>query len=107
MPRGGKRDGAGRRKGQTAKIPTGDIGEEFVKAVFARIHEGPPKEIKTPVDYQLSLLSENDVQTRSYNFNKLLDRRYGKPMIRVAANVSGLEGLAERMAEARKRLDRK
>src|SRR5208283_2741486 len=77
VPSGGKREGAGRRK---PKVDDGTLASPgFATSVLARIGEGCPKVIKTAEDYQLSLLYEADLQTRSVNFNRLLDRKYGKP----------------------------
>jgi hypothetical protein len=47
--------------------------------VLKRIKEGPPEKTEGPEDYVLALLFDRDVQTRSHNFNRLLDRRYGPP----------------------------
>lgn len=79
MPHGGKRAGAGRRKDESAKLPDVVVSKGFCLGVFARIGEGKPKEIKSPEDYMLNLLYSGDIQTESYNFNKCLDRIYGKP----------------------------
>ena len=77
MPRGGKRPNAGRRKlkvdAETLESPG------FATTVLARIGEGRPKEIRTAEDFALDLLFQADMQTRSVNFNRLLDRKYGKP----------------------------
>lgn len=88
MPRGGKRPGAGRKPGWSSKkgpgaIPglDGDTGRQFAHRVLRRIKDGPPdpEKIKSPEDYVLALLFDRDVQTKSHNFNRLLDRRYGIP----------------------------
>lgn len=91
MPRGGKRTGAGRRKGEAAKLlealstvvpEKGDDGKLFADRVLARIND-VPKKIENAEDYALSLLFALDIQTRSYNFNRLLDRKFGKPIQQV------------------------
>jgi hypothetical protein len=95
MPRGGKRPGAGRRKGQSAKISLAlaldaDSGRQFAARVLKRIKEGVPDEIKSPEDYVLNLLFDRDVQTRAHTFHRLLDRRYGPPAKII--EVSGASG---------------
>lgn len=77
MPRGGKRKGAGRRKPKPDEEVIASPG--FATTVLARIGEGKPVLIKTAEDYALDLLYHADYQTRSVNFNRLLDRKYGKP----------------------------
>lgn len=77
MPRGGKRPGAGRRKPKVDQETMEAPG--FATSVLGRIGEGKPKEIRNAEDYQLDLLYAADMQTRSINFNRLLDRKYGKP----------------------------
>lgn len=85
MSHGGKRTGAGRRKGESAKLSAalltkGDNGKLFAERVLARLETAPDlKKIKTAEDYALSLLFSRDIQTQSHNFNRLLDRKYGKP----------------------------
>jgi len=79
MPRGGKREGSGRRKALTAKLPAAVVDQGFATRVLERIGEGCPKEIKSAEDFQLTLIYSSDIQTSSYNFNRCLDRKYGKP----------------------------
>lgn len=86
---GGSRLGAG-RKGAKTIITTPAIRTEaeaslvgdpgFALRVFGRIGENEaPKKITSPEDYQLALLYHSDINVRSFNFNRLLDRIYGKP----------------------------
>lgn len=90
MPRGGKRTGAGRHpKGKPARLAAalpaqgdtkGDTGKAFADRVLARLKTARDmKKIVTAEDYCLSLLFARDLQTRSRTFNRLLDRKYGKP----------------------------
>jgi hypothetical protein len=78
MPPGGKRAGAG-RKPKIHKDAEVDQSPGFATTVLGRISEGKPAVIKDAYDYQLDLLFQADMQTRSVNFNRLLDRKYGKP----------------------------
>lgn len=84
MPRGGRRPGAGRKRTrlENSGAPAAVLDGEFASRVFERIKEGPPRRIRTAEDFQLDLLFSKDLQTRSYNFNRLLDRKYGKPFQR-------------------------
>lgn len=80
---GGKGSG-GSRKGAGAKpkaFKDQQVLESpgFATTVLGRIGEGKPKEIKTAEDYALDLLFSADMQTRSVNFNRLLDRKHGTP----------------------------
>ena len=84
MARGGKRRGAGRKK--SPNVPE---SKEFADEVFERIHEGPPKIVKNAVDLQLQLLFSADIQTKSHNFNRLIDRKYGKPIQRTEGSLTG------------------
>ena len=77
MPRGGKRPNAGRRKPKADEEALASPG--FATTVLSRIGEGRPKEIRNAEDYALDLLFQADMQTRSVNFNRLIDRKYGKP----------------------------
>jgi hypothetical protein len=85
LPPGGERKGAGRPKGSKNKpkgillSPANFDNEEFCVRVLNRIGEGPPLEIKNVEDYLLTLLYSKDIQTRSYNFNRTLDRVLGRP----------------------------
>ncbi len=79
--RGGARAGAGRRKLKPEAIADGD--KNFASRVLARIgKEGwrnyaDITKVTSPEDYALHLLAT----TAGYDqFNKLLDRRYGKPV---------------------------
>lgn len=85
---GGKRTNAGRRKGEKAitavvapqiLAPVGSADPGFFTRVLARMGEGKPAVIKSAEDYALDLLFRDDVQTRSYNFNKFLDHIHGRP----------------------------
>jgi hypothetical protein len=84
MPRGGKRPNAGRRKDR-AKLPEEVLETPgFATSVLGRIGELELKDekgklIKSAEDYQLQLLASSDIQTRSFNFNRLVDRKFGKP----------------------------
>lgn len=97
--RGGARPGAGRRKGESKALETmiarteapsapavqqiltalPDRDTTFFSRVLSRIGEGKPATIKSAEDYALDLLFRDDVQTRSYNFNKFLDHIHGRP----------------------------
>jgi len=92
MPRGGARPGAGRKP----KLKLPGVTRDIAQAILAGQDE---------MKCWIELLAANDQRLRFDVLRYLTDRRDGKPMIRVAANVSGMEGLAERMAEARRRLD--
>jgi hypothetical protein len=80
--KGGARPGAGRKK-NTAEAETADGDKNFATRVLARI--GKPgwqdfidaKKIQSDEDYALHLLAG----TAGYDqFNKLLDRKFGKPV---------------------------
>lgn len=82
MPRGGKRDGAGRKKQTVETVELPDKG--FATRVLNRIGtEGwdkiDRKNAKNAEEYALALLTCGDKRIEAENFNKLLDRRYGKP----------------------------
>ncbi len=77
MPRGGKRENAGRRKPRVDDETIQSPG--FATTVLGRVGEGKPVKITCAEDYALDLLYNSDYQTRSVNFNRLLDRKFGKP----------------------------
>ena len=74
--RGGARAGAGRRKSKVDEKTLESPG--FATTVLGRIGEGPPAKITCAEDYALDLLFQADMQTRSVNFNRLIDRKFGK-----------------------------
>ena len=91
MARGGARPGAGRKK-LKAEVAEGD--KLFASRVLARI--GKPgwtqfsdlRKVKNDEDYALYLLLSYG--RGDYQFHKLLDRKYGKPVQRVrVGNVEG------------------
>jgi hypothetical protein len=113
MPRGGKRTGAGRRpnKGTPARLAAalpaqGDTGKAFAERVLARIKTASDlKKIVTAEDYCLSLLFVRDLQTRSRTFNRLLDRKYGKPIQQVKlSNPDGESFEVKMTTSAREKL---
>lgn len=82
MPSGGKRPNAGRpkSKAETPEVP--DRG--FATRVLERIGKDGWAKISrenatNAEEYALALLVCGDKRIESENFNKLLDRRYGKP----------------------------
>jgi hypothetical protein len=110
MPRGGKRTGAGRRKGESAPLSAalltkGDNGKAFADRVLARLKTAPDlKKINTAEDYALSLLFSRDIQTRSFNFNRLLDRKFGKSVQAVAISNADGEKFEVNMTSSRDKL---
>ena len=106
MPPGGKRQGAGRPKGVRNKpvgilLSPANLDADFCARVLERIGDGPPKEIKSAADYLLTLLYSKDIQTRSYNFNRTLDRVLGRPPqgILIADSRSAIADPAERIRQ--------
>ena len=83
MPSGGKRPGAGRKKG----VPNKATAE-----IKALARESAPAAVKELV--RLSTGAENET-TRVAAIKELLDRGYGKPQAGVDLNVSGEMSLVE------------
>jgi len=82
MARGGKRAGAGRPRKQAETLEVPD--KNFATRVLERIGMDGWMKItrdsaKNAEEYALALLTCGDRRIESENFNKLLDRRYGKP----------------------------
>jgi hypothetical protein len=84
MAKGGARPGAGRKK-LKPEVAEGD--KVFASRVLARIGKPGWREfadlskVKSDEDYALYLLLSYD--RGDYQFHKLLDRKYGKPVQRV------------------------
>lgn len=88
-PGEGKKLGRPKTKIETPEIPTKGfasdvlalIGTTIVRADGSKIpwNEMVREKATNAIEYQLSLLVCGDRGTESSNFNKLLDRKYGKP----------------------------
>jgi hypothetical protein len=94
MPRGGARPGAGRKP----KIFK-DLEKTVAESLFSELG-GESK----AWEYLISHARQHDARLVFDILRYWTDRKYGKPSQRVEAQVDvGLIGLAERLAEARKR----
>jgi hypothetical protein len=94
MPRGGARPGAG-RKPKMFK----DLEKTVAESLFSELG-GESK----AWEYLISHARQHDARLVFDILRYWTDRKYGKPSQRVQAQVAvGLEGLAERLADARKR----
>lgn len=79
------------QSGNPAGRPKRDVSSEIAQAVFEKNTEGVYKALAE------RMLATGD----PYAFKELAERGYGK--LKESLHVDGLEGLAEAMAEARKR----
>lgn len=112
MPRGGKREGAGRKRVKP-ECPTVEGNKDFSTRVLARIgKEGwenfaDIRKVKSDEDFALHLLTGAGKQDL---FHKLLDRKYGKavqtlaheggdPKKPVEVNVTDSHGSTERLLQ--------
>jgi hypothetical protein len=94
MPRGGARPGAG-RKPKMFK----DLEKTVAESLFSELG-GESK----AWEYLISHARQHDARLVFDILRYWTDRKYGKPSQRVQAQVAvGLEGLAERLTEARRR----
>lgn len=75
MPKGGRRQGAGRPR---RKTEGGGIGKGFATRVLGRIKELKLSNIGSAEDYALQILKQRDGEAHSF-FRYMLDRQYGKP----------------------------
>lgn len=88
-PGPGKTLGRPKTKIETPEIPTKPFATEVLALIGTTIERPDGTKIKwtemkrdlatNAAEYQLSLLVCGDRNTESANFNKLLDRKYGKP----------------------------
>jgi hypothetical protein len=91
MARGGKREpGPGKKQGrpktkiETPQIPTKGFASDVLALIGTKIRGESwitmtRDKAQNAAEYQLSLLVCGDRGVESANFNKLLDRKYGKP----------------------------
>ncbi len=81
--RGGKREGAGRKR-NAADVDDIKVGKGFATRVLARVKElnlktKRGKEIKSAEDYALDMLEAGDAEAKSF-FKLLLAYQLGKPV---------------------------